>query len=509
MLSYENFRKLNPSTGIEISSLPNTKFIKDESTVKSTLSYTSLGKVEIVPDIQNKLINNLLERYPELPEWYANSNVIPSAIEGTESISKSYSEILFEEKYLEFDRVLLKLQCLHWFVDGSKNAYNELTQDQPSDGKLSRKSFKAIHQKFKDFIDKNPLGLIADEMIQLMEATLILKSLGKSGVAKEQFEIFGENHEECFLDAMALFKNKPELCTIFKNLPIAAQEHLIKTSIKFEIGNIIHLLGRAGMFSEIRKNKLTEFEIDFLYMIYSCSASGSKAHVNKNSSIVYTESTHRIIETNWTACKLLIEDSGKNEKDVYASYLNVRAEWLKFNPDDAQGLVLTKIGAMFRLVTPEDGEILEDVYSELGKDIRKTITVYLYFLECNEKVPTPKYIHAFLYNLSNNNKLSDKRDARLRHAIQIGIRVLAEIYERYSEQLILKNIDEKTPLDFTKFADIAKKYPLDFLNKDFVKDISFNGEAVLIKDVEEMFEMEINEEESRVTDDEEIFELEL
>jgi len=85
-------------------------------------------------------VKKCIQQYPEIL-WLADAEV-RKIEEGLATKKSPYSEQLFGQKFIEFDRTIMKIRCLQLILDGTENAYQEFIADQPSSAKLSRTNFE-------------------------------------------------------------------------------------------------------------------------------------------------------------------------------------------------------------------------------------------------------------------------------------------------------------------------------------------------------------------------------
>jgi len=72
--------------------------------------------------------------------WLENANVRKTE-EGQAFLNAPYSEQIFGQKFIAFDRTLMTLRCLKLILDGSDQAYQAFTADQPKEVRLFKESF--------------------------------------------------------------------------------------------------------------------------------------------------------------------------------------------------------------------------------------------------------------------------------------------------------------------------------------------------------------------------------
>ncbi len=399
--------------------------------------------------------NEWVDHYPEIT-WLADKEVRHTE-EGHASLKGSYSEQLFGEKYIEFDRTLMTLHCLQLILDGSDKAYQKFTAAQPENVRLSRENFRALHTQGKALLESGWGGLSEKEMVKALETALVLGDMGKSKRARELFAPYGAaapDHDDFHGEAMRILRKDPSLSPSFSRLPAAAKRLLIETANLAHYGHITHLEGGLEMFASLKGEAISDpVMLAFDLFVHTCDVAGALGHVNNQSSIVYNERTYLAIEATGKAIRTLAQPNASEEK-AYHTYLNTRAEWLGLDPNDRFDRVLTRIGAMLRLFTPEDGNVLKEAMNALDPETRNHIATQL---DVQENVRTPTYMPAVLVNLS------------LSKAVTIGLPFIARVLEQHKMLVAEGKIDPEIPLCFNQAAGVAKVDP-ERLNGEFQID---------------------------------------
>ncbi len=166
----------------------------------------------------------------------------------------------------------------------------------------------------------------------------------------------------------------------------------------------------------------------------------------------------------------------QTEGDAYRIYLTKRASWLGLDLERRSERVLTRVGAMLRLFTPEEGAILKKALNQLNLRIREKI------IEELDTEPTgypPIYMPAVLVNLLGNPALGVTREERLFKTVTLGLPLIARVLEKHQELLAAGQMDPNIPLNFNQIAGVAKTTP-DQLEKEFTLDSE--GNVLLISD---------------------------
>jgi hypothetical protein len=399
--------------------------------------------------------------HPEIL-WLADANVRKTE-EGYASAKGTYSEQLFGQKYVEFDRTIMTLECLKLLVDGSKNSYQIFTSAQ-KEHKLSYESFLSLHNQAKRLLRSRWGGLSELQMAETLETALVLGDIGKSEKAREIFKPYGVNaidHDDFHRELMQVLTTYPNLCPSFARLPITAQKLLVKSANLAHYGHITHLEGNAGMFSKLKESEIAfqdPLALVFDLFVHTCDVAGALGHVNNISSLVYTELTHRSMQAMWEAVKTL-RDPHKTELDAYNAYLAKRASWLDLDPQNPTDRVLTRIGAMLRLFTPAEGMILRKAILSLGEEREREVIAALDISKNDLSGRTPTYMPAVIVNLANNSELGSCKEERLSKAVTIGLPFIAKVLKEHQEMLLHHAISSNIPLNFNQAAKIAKESP--------------------------------------------------
>jgi hypothetical protein len=421
-------------------------------------------------------VRKCVEQYPEIL-WLADDNVRKTE-EGQATLKAPYSEQLFGKKFVEFDRTIMTLHCLQLVLDGSEKAYQEFTEAQSSDAKLLRTSFEKLHLQGIELVKSKYNGMSELEITQAMEAALVLGDIGKSEKAREIFKPYGAkapDHDDFHGEVMEILEHHPKLCPTFDRLTPAAKKLLGQTANLAHYGHVTHIEGGPGMFSKLKQSGLpatSSVALAFDLFVHTCDVAGALGHVNNQSSLVYAESSHQAMQAVARACAVLT-DSQKTEMDAYNTYLRFRADCLGLNAEDRTDRALTRMGAMLRLFTPEDGLILKQSVLKLNPDQQAKIIEQLDTEMGQDFARTPTYMPAVLVNLSNNPQLGASKEERISQAVVLGLPFLSRVLEKHKQAIAENKANPIIPLNFNKAAGVAKVSP-DNLLKDFFIDSEGN-----------------------------------
>lgn len=417
-------------------------------------------------------VEKCIKLHPEIV-WLADEHVRKTE-EGQATLQGTYSEQLFGQKYIEFDRTIMTLHCLKCILDGSEEAYMAFTSAQPRELRLSRESFQILVSQGQRILKSNWHGMSELQMAQALETALVLGDIGKSEKARALFMPYGvraPDHDDFYGDAMHVLERSPELCHSFSRLPTPLKMLLVSIANLAHYGHVTHLEGGLSMFSKLRESSIAfqdPLALSFDLFVHACDVAGALGHVNNQSSLVYTEPTHRAMQAMGEAVCVL-SNPQKTERDAYNAYAGVRASWLGLCLEERSNRVLVRIGAMLRLFTPEEGIVLKRAFLELDGRTRENIIEQLDVEQPDQPNRTPTYMPAMLMNLFNNPQLGGSKENRLAKAITIGLPCIARVLERYKEMFARSEIDSHVPLNFNTMAGIAKASPAS-LNGEFCID---------------------------------------
>ena len=433
---------------------------------------TSFRPVIFSPIEGRQWVERCVEQHPEIL-WLADANVRKTE-EGQATLQGTYSEQLFGQKYIEFDRTIMTIHCLKLILDGCDKAYREFTTAQPKDNKLTRESFGMLHLQGQRLLQSKWQGMSVQQMAHAMETALVLGDIGKSEKARELFKSYGiqvPDHDDFYGEAIKIIEKSPALCPSFACLPSSAKRLLVEIANLAHYGHITHLEGGTGMFTRLKESEIASKDpiaLSFDLFVHTCDVAGALGHVNNQSSLVYTEPAHRAMQAMGEAVKVL-SDPKKSEWDAYNTYVQIRASWLGLNADNSSDRVLARIGAMLRLFSSEEGIVLKMAMNQLDVSTRERISDQLDVQQFPQLGRTPTYIPAVLVNLSNNTQFGNSKDDRLVKAVTIGLPFITRVLEKHQDMLVKQEIDSNVPLNFNKMAGIAKTSP-DLFSKEFYID---------------------------------------
>lgn len=401
------------------------------------------------------------EQYPEIL-WLADENVRKTE-EGW-AAGVSHSERLFGRKFVEFDRTIMTLNCLHLILDGSDDAYETFVSYQPQGEKLLRNSFISLHLEGQALLKSGWEGLSEQEMLQAMETSLVLGDMGKSEKARELYRPLGiaaPDHDDFHGEAL---NKAPELCPSFTKLPKAAKTLLQKTANLAHYGHIFHLEGGPSMYTLLKESGLAcqdPTALAFDLFVHTCDVAGAQGHVNQTSSLSYKEKTH-LAEKAMEKSVWILSDPTKGEADAYNDYLSFLAHLLGLDPNERVERAVIRLGAMLRLYAKAEGTILKNAIADLEPSDKEMIIKQFDLQPGEELLRTPTYMPVVLLNLSKSLDLTE--------AVTIGLPFIARVLEQHKQNIADGLADPNIPLNFNKMGSVAKNSPYDLMGDFFIDE---------------------------------------
>lgn len=149
----------------------------------------------------------------------------------------------------------------------------------------------------------------------------------------------------------------------------------------------------------------------------------------------------------------------QDEKTAYSHYLGQRSDWLGLSPETPTNQMVTRIGAMLRLVTPEAGAALTRCFDGLGTTEQRRALRFL-SAEAADRLPrTPTYMTAVLVNPYNNPGLGGTPEERMMDVFRIGIPFITTVLETFDSMISEGRTDGRNPLNFNAIAAYAAHAP--------------------------------------------------
>ncbi|MCI5052678.1 MAG: hypothetical protein MRY21_06040 [Simkaniaceae bacterium] len=420
-------------------------------------------------------VKDLLTSYKEL-SWFSDKEMLVTEENQASNSSDAWSQRLFGERSIEFDRTIMSMLSMRTILDGKYEDYLEFVAHQKEDARLNWQSFQNLQTEIRAIVRSYP-GLNENEVRKAIEASIIINDLGKLDRIRQVARPYGEfphDHNEFACKAMQLC---PHIFPLWQSLSAEQQKLIVSMSGLAPYGRITHLEGSAGMFKQLKNSpiltdKPIAFEIGFF--VHICDVAGALGHVDQRSSLVYDENTHKALSCVKMACLSLKEG---DESAAYASYLTQRASWLGLDGDSPLHQVLARIGAMLRLFTPDEGKMLKEAFLKLAPEALADIVEEFNGIREPLDALAPTDISTLLANLYNNYHLGDHHKERLTQTIHIGLPFISQVIKEHRKGVSKRKIDASMPLNFHEIARIAKESPRELIDHKFT--ISKTGEVHL------------------------------
>lgn len=402
-----------------------------------------------------------IKKYPEL-QWLLDDNVQQTQEGKTAQFNHSWSWQLTGKHHPEFERTILSMVCLHLIADGSEEAYERFTCLQPPEDKLAKASFKRLHEFADNVLNKDP------QLLQTIEANLLLGDLGKTQVARQKagpFNISDPDHDR-FL--AACIKKRPHIFPTFQTLTPEIQSKIKNMTGLVHFGHVTHVEGGPSMLRELKISGVLQNDpsaFDFEILTHLCDVSAARGHEDNRGSKVLTENTFSALENVKNTLHYLVSH---NEEEALRYYLLARAEGLGLhNMDQGPQFVLARLGSMMRLFSKEEGAALQEGYESLPQEQKDFLTHELNPLITRNEM-TPTYVPAVLVNLlSAYSKQGLSRTQAIRKCLQEGVPFLATVFHQYRNGKTEQPYTPTLTLNFNKVAGRLRDQP------DLLKNATF------------------------------------
>jgi len=417
----------------------------------------------------------LMEKYEEtfwfaddrvaITQEKANTQSTPGWTDDLVKIGKIKNDHL-KGKYIELERMLSSVVCLHLFYDGTKTAYDKFISVQTKNDCLTWASFQSIHELARRVI-KTPA------LFEAMEAMLIYSDIGKTPKAREkakELNITHQDHDD-WIEAVLSQENNANISKIIPSFfKLATDNKLllrkIAMAMKIHLGHVAHLEGGEKMFhkfhSAVSKGMVDPSILEFAFLIQLCDVASSAAHENNKGSLALVEGWYQVYVIVNQALQVITK--GGNSNEALHFYITKRGEQLNLNASDAQEQLLLRLSCMLRFYNAQNSGLLKEIAKELSESSWSVLkTQFDLFGGINSWERNPTYVPAVFLNLArlhadNNEPNRDKLFRALN-----GFVCLAKLLEDQAPQ----NKNNQTPISFNELAKLASEKPDYFLISQF------------------------------------------
>ncbi len=279
-----------------------------------------------------------------------------------------------------------------------------------------------------------------------MKMALIFGDMSKTKEARKLAKEYGieEPDHDHFLHLV--LDKCPDIFPSYKKLSPTVKEWL-KKEFPIHLGHLTHLEGGPEMLTLLKKTDVAKTNpevIDFFLFVHSCDIAGALAHVNSEGSLTYNENIHQTMIVIGETLKLL---AMQDEPAVLKYYIKKRAQWLGLNPETKEGRILTRIGAMMRFYTSQQGDMLKDAFLQLKQ---QSVILEGFDPLTGWLGRTPTYIPAVLLNFKDNPKCGSTPEERLSFALNHGLTFILNVMNDHESQI--KRLENAKILDENKSA---------------------------------------------------------
>lgn len=433
------------------------KFLGNVMCILSFLSwytpFAHAGYRENLPPLQDvgseKWVLTKLETYPEL-RWLLAEDVQHTQEGQSTASEQSWSQKLIGMHHPEFERTILSMVCLYLIADGTEEAYTRFTMLQPDSEKLSKNSFKRLHQFADEVLSAHP------DQLKALEINLLLGDLGKTQEARKhaaRFNISEPDHD-LFLDQC--LTHCSQIFPTFPHLSNDTQKKIREVTGLVHFGHLTHVEGGPEMLTKLKQSGILKEDpkgFDFETLTHICDVSAARGQEDNRGSKVMTENVFRALEAVKDMFHVL---SAHTETDALKHYLKTRAEWLGFIGKDEE-LLLARLGSEMRLFFPEEGKALKLAYEDLPQEQKKLLHQELDPFTVR-KDRTPTYVPAFLVNfLSTCSKQGLSKEESVGRCMREGVTFIGHVLHQYRQGHANQPYNPELTLNFNKAAGQARE----------------------------------------------------
>jgi hypothetical protein len=391
-------------------------------------------------------IEEKVKTYPEL-EWLLGEDVEHTQEGASSQQESSWSKNLKGQHYPEFERTMATFVNFYLVLKGGDDAFQQFIASQPPEEALTRENFDLFHAYARKVAgnDQNNLKTI--------EADLLLGDMGKTPTARRlaKEHSIDERDHDIFLGQC--LEKCPQIFPTFLTLSPTIQKELKESAGLIHFGHVAHLEGGPEILKKLKESNLLARNpkaFDLAMLTYMLDVSGARAHETNRGAKSFTNKTFLGINGMKDALYKLSEGS---EEEAISAYVAYRASLLGLDPENKEDAVLTRLGAMMRLFTLEEGSALKEAYQNLkDNDQKNAITQTFAPLTIREE-RTPTYIPAVFVNFIDAAiKQGYSRDKAIQKCIQDAVAKIAAFLQTYREGKANQPYSPDKTLNFNKVA---------------------------------------------------------
>jgi hypothetical protein len=322
------------------------------------------------------------------------------------------------------------LRLLTPLSENLESAYQEFVCRQPDSKKLDYPTFQELSKLLRFQSVNAQRALLASCFLTISDKAKALAKDAGATVSFDSEKFLTDTISTCPYIYPIWVELGPEVRRLlpFVFLKDTHARHMLYT----EGGNNMFATLRAG----ISSGTLTPEMFEIWFGRWIINIAGFRGHEEPKGSAYLTQDTARCL----LALKGELDKLWKNvEHDVLATYLDLRASWLKVDSP-----LLAHLGSLMRLQSPEEGLQLQKWYGELPRESREAHESSFQTLRALTKV-TPTFEPAVLDNLM-------ALGCSVGEAITIHSKIKMAASRAYCAGIANESINASVPLCFRSIA---------------------------------------------------------
>lgn len=357
---------------------------------------------------------------------------------------------------------------LYLLVDGSEKAYSRFVESQQKDEALTKTNFDKLHSYAFELIANKK------DNISVIEVDLILGDMGKTLKAKTLAKAHAIEERDHDIFLYECLKKCPQIFPTFEKLPPSIQSDIKESTGLVHFGHVTHLEGGPEILKKLKDSNIVANDpqvFDLLILTYMLDASGARAHENNRGAKAFNNKTFLAINGMRDALYKLSKGS---ESDALESYINFRAKLLGLESINKEVRLLSRVGAMMRLFTIEEGQALKTAYRSLKEEQKEMIQQVFGPLKIREE-RTPTYIPTVFVNfLDTAIKHRISKEKAIQRCLREVTVHIAEFLLRYRAGKADQFYTPNFTLNFNKSAGQIRDNISIFESHDFSIDKDWN-----------------------------------
>ncbi len=272
--------------------------------------------------------------------------------ENVKNIGKEFFPDLDSSRLVEFNRSANSLLGLEWVL---KKDYESFTQCQPTETRLSHRSFDLLHAYTTSILS-------TPEDIQAMKVFLAINDLGKirsvADTVNQSLDLNEVDHDEILRLAL---KHFPGLSPGFQGLTLEHQKMILDgLTTQFNLAQFMQAENVPANLTKLRN--VDEQTLHFYLMHTLYDIAGAAGHITQEGSLVMNEPTFQNFSTAIESIDGLTK--GESETEVYNNYLH-HVSPLDVDLSNPADYMLARISGMMRVTDPWQAAALQATINQL------------------------------------------------------------------------------------------------------------------------------------------------